>query len=290
MSSLSSLSGLGVIMVAALLGTSACARDPLSAETGGETTSMSSNGTTDTETSQSSSMTDSEDEVTTNMSSPGSFYAPPSDFAWTAECDPWMQDCPEGEKCMPYSDDGVTVIGDQCVPIVGNGQLGDPCVSDGIVEGTDDCGEGLMCWPNDGSEASCHSFCTMADNPTCEMGTSCVVYYEFYAPLCVPSCDPLLQDCEAGSACHWGGDVFECMPETANLQLGEACGGVDECGAGLTCIDAAVLPDCAGASCCAAYCDVMAPDCQQMGTECVQYFDPSPPAYENVGVCVVPPP
>jgi hypothetical protein len=59
---------------------------------------------------------------------------------------------------------------------------------------------------------------------------------------------------------------------------------------GLMCATAEVMPDCAGSSCCAAFCDLSAPTCGLEGTECSAFFNAGepPPGYENLGICIVP--
>jgi hypothetical protein len=59
------------------------------------------------------------------------------------------------------------------------------------------------------------------------------------------------------------------------------------------CIDASVMPDCAGASCCTAYCDLELGDAQcdaLPGTVCVSFFEDgaAPPESQQVGVCILP--
>ena len=72
--------------------------------------------------------------------------------------------------------------------------------------------------------------------------------------------------------------------------LGEGCGYINDCSPGLICLDAVDFPDCAGAACCSAYCDLNDPVCSLAGTECVAFWDmgQAPPGQENLGVCVLP--
>jgi hypothetical protein len=214
-----------------------------------------------------------------------------------AMCDPWAQDCPEGEKCVAYDSSGVTWDANKCVPVTGDGAAGDPCISAGAVEGTDDCDQDTFCWEVMDVEGQlvgvCTPFCggTM-EEPICDPGFSCVIANTGSINLCISLCDPLLQDCGAELACFWSNDNFNCAPATENIPTGEPCGYINDCAAGNFCADAAALPACAGSACCAVYCDTTNPEanCVPAGTECVAFFDEGQalPGYENVGVCVLP--
>ncbi len=60
------------------------------------------------------------------------------------ECDVWTQDCPEGQKCMPWANDGNTTWNaTKCSPVDPNpGQPGDSCISEDFgYSGVDDCDE-----------------------------------------------------------------------------------------------------------------------------------------------------
>jgi hypothetical protein len=103
-------------------------------------------------------------------------------------------------------------------------------------------------------------------------------------------CDPLLQDCPQGELCAWSGDIFGCLDSTRQIPSGEPCDAVNDCAAGNFCADAAALPACNGAACCAPFCDLTDPICSIAGTECVAFFEEgmAPPGHEDVGVCILP--
>src|SRR5690606_24734 len=80
------------------------------------------------------------------------FIVPPDGGGGTKECDPWVQDCEAGQKCMPYSGDGDSSWESlKCTPVMENpGQTGDPCTVEGSgVSGIDSCDVGHMCWNTD---------------------------------------------------------------------------------------------------------------------------------------------
>jgi hypothetical protein len=222
-------------------------------------------------------------------------FVPDEDFGGVSECDPFMQDCPEGEKCVPYGSTGGNWDANKCVAVTGDGAEGDTCTYGGVVEATDDCGDGLHCWDVmdvDGMAVGvCTAFCGgTADNPSCNPGTSCLIANDGSINLCVTNCDPLLQDCGSGLACFWANGNFNCIFTTQDIPLGEPCGFINDCIAGTGCLTAEVMPNCNGSACCGSFCDLSDPTCPQAGTECSSFFEEgmAPPGYENVGVCILP--
>jgi hypothetical protein len=197
------------------------------------------------------------------------------------DCDLWSQDCADGEKCMPWANDG----GDawnaaRCSPVDPNPtQLGEACLVEGSgVSGIDDCDIGLMCWNVDAQNTGvCAALCTGAEaNPGCPGALQCTMITEAL-PLCVDGCDPLAQDCGDGQACAPELGGFFCAP-AGPAGPGEAC-AVDACAAGSVCIDGAAALDCSDLACCASYCDPTAPVCPD-GATCVALVEAP-----NFGVC-----
>jgi hypothetical protein len=290
-------------LAVALIGSTACARDPgTDGSTAGTTTSTSMTSNTsmtsatesgdpaDTSTSTMGDGDGDGDMTTDTNNTSGSFYAGPEvDLGGPAECDPFSQDCPEGEKCVPYSTTGGEFDANKCVQVTGSGEPGDACLYGGVIEATDDCGETSHCWGFDG-EGVCMEFCQgIPDEPICPEGFQCLIDGNGVVNLCSSSCHPLLQDCSVGFACHFAGDTeeFNCGP-TDDVPLGEPCG--DGCAVGLTCLPASMTPDCGADGCCASYCDLSMPACEQVGTQCLSLFVGEPPAgFEDVGACVVVP-
>ena len=208
-------------------------------------------------------------------------------------CDPFQQDCPEGEKCVPYAHGGGSWDSNKCVPVTGVGKAGDPCTSDGIVDATDDCDESSVCWnvmDVDGVEVgTCTPFCAgFADAPVCDPGRACLNSNGGSVTLCIETCNPLLQDCDPGLGCFYISSEFFCVLLGGEIPSGEPCGSWNDCVAGDICVDAATLPACAGASCCADFCSLGDPACLAAGTECVAFFEPgrAPAGHEDVGVCL----
>lgn len=289
-----------VALTVALLGSIACGRDPLPSNS--TTTSMSSSETNSSETDTSSSttitdttdsnttvmtVTDTDDTTTDTANTAGSFYAPPSDIGRISGCSIFAQDCPDGEKCVPYSTDGDTIDDHKCVPVLGDGQPGEPCLYGGIVEATDDCGADSFCFPQT-DDGICVEFCDVMKQ--CPMGFECQVTIDELIGGCFYACDPLLQDCADGFTCQFLWSQMTCLPTTDNVALGDPCDTNGDCAVGLTCLFEQFLPNCAGLSCCTSFCDLAAPVCAQMGTECTPFFDGTAPmGQEDVGVCTTAP-
>jgi hypothetical protein len=236
------------------------------------------------------------DPSTTNMTGDSLTFVPMADFAAPSECDPFLQDCPDGEKCVAYSSTGGNWDANKCVVITGSGSAGDPCTYGGTVEATDNCDADTHCWDVmdvDGMALGvCTPFCGgTADDPVCPPDTSCLIANDGSINLCVATCDPLLQDCSSGLACFWANNGFNCIFTTQDIPLGEPCGFINDCTAGLGCLTAEVLPNCNGSACCGSWCSLSeGAVCPAMGTECSAFFEEgmAPPGYEDVGVCILP--
>jgi hypothetical protein len=228
--------------------------------------------------------------VTTNEG--GSFYAGPSPDAWPeSNCDPFAQDCPEGEKCVAYAANAGSWDANKCVPVLGTGQPGDPCIYDGVLTSTDDCGSDSFCFnADDRGQGTCTAFCQgTADVPECQDGSTCYIGNDGSLTLCLALCDPLLQDCEPGLGCYWLNNTTVACVEAGQAALGDACEWLNGCAPGLLCVDGALLPTCeGGGDCCTSFCELANPACEP-GSECVPLFEPGEqPDYDHVGVCVAP--
>lgn len=216
------------------------------------------------------------------------------------ECDLFAQDCPRGEKCMPWANDGGGYWNAlRCSPIVDNpGQPGDDCTVEGsAVSGIDDCELGAMCWNVDAATntGACVAMCVGSyEEPTCEDDAiSCSLNSDGTIALCIPWCDPLLQDCSDGYGCNPVGGGFQCVPvsEDAGGYASE-CDYIGDCAPGLFCLEAEHVPDCAApVGCCTEVCDISSAlgDGQCMGVDggqqCVPWYEEPPPQYPDVGVC-----
>jgi hypothetical protein len=214
-------------------------------------------------------------------------------------CSAWDQECPDGEKCMPWANDGgnqwnATRCSELDPEAAG---AGDACtVADSPVRGQDTCDEGSMCIVGDADalEGECVALCTGAESdPVCPPPTTCHISNEGVLILCLEPCDPLALDCGPGRACVPGhNDTFHCFVEGAALPLGAVCGQpLQSCADGMACVDADFLPACDDDFCCAQLCDLTAfdPDaaCVDPEATCVSWWpDETPPVdMDHVGVC-----
>ena len=228
----------------------------------------------------------------------GGFIAPP-DGGVAGQCDPTSQDCPDGEKCSAWATvEGEPWNANRCVPLMGSGQVGDACnIEGGKYTGEDDCDLGLICLltDDDGLDGACIEFCT--GSMTCPSGGSCSVYNGGSLPICLTTCDPLIQDCPDGQGCYAssGTGEFICFKysgENGEGMPGDPCNYLNQCQPGTACLTAASVEGCgAEASCCAPFCDLSDadPDMNCNAAEmCTAFFADPPPDYVDVGVCALP--
>ncbi len=191
------------------------------------------------------------------------------------ECDPLLQDCPDGDACYP---DGK---GFTCDGPAGPSQVGDQC-TDQV-----DCTIGTYC-----DIGVCHPFCDATQPGSCNdpadfcdpwfpMGSAPPGLEDVGSCQAGPppnSCDPLLQDCPAGDACYPSGNDFACFGGDGPAQNGDQCASDPDCAAGLWC-DVDV---------CTEFCDVGGA-CSDPGASCNPWYQPgrAPPGLEDVGSCGV---
>jgi len=211
-------------------------------------------------------------------------------------CDPQAQDCPEGEKCTFYFDEANPEGSNKCVPVVGSGEAGDPCMT--MDDDTDSCGLGFLCWGtrSDDPNGACVEMCD--EQAQCSTGDPCTITNDGALPLCLPKCDPLAPDCPLNWACYDDGgfsDNWFCDRDTSDRlgAHGDPCEFINACNPGLICAVAETVdsPACAGAMrCCAEVCNISEPVmCPGPTEECTSYYEGTPPPeYEDVGVCIIP--
>lgn len=216
-------------------------------------------------------------------------------------CSVWDQDCPSGYKCVPHSADGDNNWeSERCVPLHAEpGQPGEPCTVEGsVATGIDTCDLGVMCWDvdEDTLEGTCVAMCEgnarapICDDPT----TACASSNDGVINLCLPSCDPLAQECAADELCVFVGSNFICAPDASGDegQLFDACEFVNVCDLGLACVDALAASECDPlvAGCCLPYCDLdLPPSCPGAMQQCVPWYEPgeAPPGKEDLGFCTL---
>ena len=281
------------ILTASALTLAACAKDaqPVDTTTTGMNSTEEGDGDGDGDASTSKADAESEGDGDGDDTTTTTAGFVPNDVTGTPSCDPWLQDCPEDEKCAAWAM-GDTWDANKCVPLLGDGQTGDECTYDGAVQGTDTCDVGYMCYyTNAEGIGTCVPLCNGSpDNPMCPNDFNCSISNDGSLLLCLYSCDPLLQDCEQeGAGCFWDGALFNCDP-AGDLLEGDPCGYINDCSPGHVCLGSESLPSCNSSACCAGFCELDDPQCQITGTECIAFFDEgtAPPGLENTGVCALP--
>ena len=260
--------------------------------TGTTGTGSTTDPSTDSGTTEGMSASDSEDSV--------GFIVEPTE-GMPDECDLWAQDCPEGEKCMPYGEGGSpswNAAG--CFPVDPSPAApGDACTVEGSgTSGLDTCDVGVMCWDVDTETnmGTCTAMCTNTpDNPICtDPDTTCVIANSGYIILCLPVCDPLLQDCPDAQGCYPINDSFVCAPDASGDDMGapgDPCEFINTCDMGNACIDDDAYGNCFAAGCCSPFCPLDEPAlCPEITHECVPWYEEgtAPVGFENVGVCSQP--
>jgi hypothetical protein len=273
--------------------------------TGPMTSTSGSSGTTDhgTDTFATFGVDDASDEGWVDFINPpdgGGVCGPalpPGTLAHCWPCDVMDQDCSFGEKCMPWANHGGTAWNaTRCSPIDPDaGRVGEPCeVQGSAYAGLDDCNIGLMCMFVDPTtqQGVCAPFCTGSyDNPICDDETICMNDYEGVIALCLPPCDPLLDDCELGT-CIPSNDDFVCFAEGDSAAIGEACEVHNDCAPGAVCLGAQATGTCDGYGCCTSVCDLAAPEPSAVcldGQTCTPWYEPGAvePPLDAIGVCTV---
>ncbi len=224
-----------------------------------------------------------------------------TDTGGAGECDPTLQDCPEGSKCTAYGKlPGDAWNANKCVPEPANGgAIGDSCevMGEDMFSGVDTCGKGTVCLNTDPEMKNgfCVEFCTpdMMCPGTQGGDGICIVTNEGALPICLFTCDPLLQDCIGTGACYGdpAGPPFICFtPDPVGGGMdGDSCAFTNACLAGLSCTQADTQEGCMTDEfgCCAPFCDLEEMTCTG-AEECVPFFMDEQPGFENVGVCALP--
>ena len=209
---------------------------------------------------------DGDASTTSDPTTTAGVFVPDDDIGGVSECDPFMQDCPDGEKCVPYGSTGGNWDANKCVPVTGGGAAGDQCTYGGVVEATDDCDAGTHCWDVmdvDGQQVGvCTEFCTgTADNPICARraprARSPTTARSTSASRTAIRC---FRTATRASPASGPTATSTASSRRQDIPTGEPCGFINDCVAGNICQDATVLPACNGAACCASYCCDLRPD------------------------------
>ena len=198
---------------------------------------------------------------------------------------------------MPWADGGGSSWNAlKCTP-VGPDLPGDPCTVEGnAVSGVDSCARGALCWDVDPrtNEGVCIAQCQGPMRmPSCPLGSSCHILADAVVTLCLPRCDPLLQDCPVGDLCLPNGAEFTCVLDASGEagDYGDPCEYANACDPGLHCLPAEYIEGCQAPGCCTPFCDTSKPlMCPGASQACLPWYEEgmATPGYEHVGICGVP--
>ncbi len=226
---------------------------------------------------------------------PPAGFLNPLDVPSSTECSIYAQDCPIDQKCIPIANDGGNAWNDwACRPLVPDPDaVGESCtLTQGSgVDGYDTCERHAMCWRvNEDLEGTCVGYCAGEQtNPVClEADAACLISGDGFLAVCIPTCNPLAQDCAQDEGCYPVDTGFTCAPDAsgdAGLE-GDPCEFINACDPGLYCGPPG--PDCEGPRCCRPYCELSQPVCP-MGSECISGFPDGvqpPIGQEFAGICV----
>ncbi len=104
--------------------------------------------------------------------------------------------------------------------------------------------------------------------------------------LCGPECWPLLQNCNLGEACLWGGDEWTCQTRTGDVPRAQPCTEATDCSVGLLCVEGSRVADCTADHCCTDLCDLADPNNHCPGESvCTDVFADDD---DDAGICLIP--
>jgi hypothetical protein len=171
---------------------------------GGESFTSTSAGSAGTGSFETTSV-DTDDGTLDSESSGGFIYGDPDSGGVALECDVIGNDCPKGEKCVPWANDGGKVWNaTRCTPLVVPPMaVGEPCtVMGSAVSGLDDCEAGSMCFHVDpeANTGTCVAFCASDEPPACaDEALTCVITHDGVLLVCLSPCDPMAPECLEGT-------------------------------------------------------------------------------------------
>ena len=221
-------------------------------------------------------------------------------------CNVYTQKCPKGQKCtssnaMPGDFWNIHI----CIDVMGNQTEGSSCtvLGEEAGGGIDDCDVGLICLfaDEEGMNGTCTAFCTFDpdnDGVMCEGAKAfCVTSGAGYLPICIHTCDPLLQDCPFDHGCYGDSEdgsflCFKPDPKEGGMD-NDNCVFDTACLPGFQCLPPEVVAECEQGfdGCCRPFCalDGDSSECNlDAGEVCSAFYAEDNPPWNNVGICTVP--
>lgn len=218
-----------------------------------------------------------------------------NDCPGTQQLDP---ECPAGHKCTVEGSLGNT----QCLEIAPDPKgLYEPCKLMGDwLSGLDDCGLGMLCWNTDeNGEGICVGLCDGPESGECvcvDPAATPSWCQECAVGVCLPGCDPVLQDCANPSdGCYPANEGFSCFLDASGEAGGvnEPCEFINFCDPGLACIEAQTASEACdpqAGGCCTPFCEFPGGACPNPDQACAPWFPEgnAPAGLEHVGICITP--
>ncbi|MBV1858313.1 MAG: hypothetical protein KUG77_07865 [Nannocystaceae bacterium] len=178
-------------------------------------------------------------------------------------CSVWDDECPEGQKCIAWSNEGDEVWNDtRCRP-VGTDLVGEACtVEGGPASGLDSCAQGSMCWGVDPETNTglCAPLCHNEDHPLCDdPDRHCMVGNGGALNVCLFFCDPVNSECSDSEACYLVDESTVCLrPNTPVVVEPDLTPAL--CAPGSTAVAPGLDVGCdEGEPCCVSWCDLASP-------------------------------
>lgn len=239
---------------------------------------------------------DSSGGTTTSESNPDA--GTPADLPMS--CDPYVQDCPEGFKCNPYSFlANLDFVGYGCFEVApdASGLYADCNYLGAPYSGADTCRVGETCWGIDENDVGfCIGLCQLVDGGFGCADPDAVCWDHGGVAPCRPKCNPLGEAAEECPRDWLGCAPFGPYPESfachfhTGATLGDECSSAWACEYGMACAFADALPECKGERCCTLLCDTTAVEPCDLAEDCVAWFsaNDAPAGLEHLGVCLVP--
>jgi hypothetical protein len=192
---------LGLAMLAACGGKEDSDTDSATSSTSASTTDNTTTAIPTTSTPTTDATTGCATACTDASEGSGFIYGAPDAGGSPLECDVQKEDCPAGQKCMPWVNDGGSKWNAlKCVPVDADPvPVGEACEAPGGgLTGIDNCDKHVMCFEVSGNTGVCRAMC---ESSTCAPGFNCFIANEDILQLCLPACDLNMPDCPPAHTC-----------------------------------------------------------------------------------------
>jgi hypothetical protein len=170
-----------------------------------------------------------------NPSTPDAAPNTPDAVPLGTPCDPILQNCGAGQKCALIITNVSAQTGFPGCAVNGDKGLAQDCSNATVVDTADDCIAGSHC-----VFGTCHAICLLAGSPCTDGACVGVNNLEMQFDICLPSCDPLMQDCTPGEGCYlqsMGSGVCAPPVSGSGVPPGGSCVAPNDCAPGAGCFN-----------------------------------------------------